>query len=138
MGHFTQSPQSMSSISEAYTGPQIPSWASFARPSNPCLQFLRLILGIRDNHAPVQLGPASHVFNFSVLYWASETAMGQFNQARQSMYSVSESYSEPQRQSYSTLTWPGSQCFQLFRIILGLRDNHWQVSPCQSIHVFNF
>ena len=53
MGQFNQARQSMFSISEAYTGPQGPSWASLTRPGNPCLQFLRLKLGLRDHHGPV-------------------------------------------------------------------------------------
>ena len=64
MGQFKQARQSMFSISEAYTGPQRPSWASLTRPGNPCFQFLRLILGLGDLHGPVYPGPAIHVFNF--------------------------------------------------------------------------
>ena len=64
MGQFNQARQSMFSISEAYTGPQRPPGASLTRPGNPCLQFLRLIMGLRDLHGPVYLGPAIHVFNF--------------------------------------------------------------------------
>ena len=41
MGQFNQARQSMSSISkaisEAYTGPQRPSWASLTRTGNPCM-----------------------------------------------------------------------------------------------------
>ena len=77
MGQFNQARQSMFSISEAYTGPQgpswanltrpgnacfqflsltlgqRPSWASLSRPGNPCFQFLRLKLGLRSHHGPV-------------------------------------------------------------------------------------
>ena len=53
MGQFNQARQSMSLISKAETGPQRPSWASLSRPGNPCLQFLRPILGLSDNHGPV-------------------------------------------------------------------------------------
>ena len=53
MGQFIQAGHSMSLISEAYTGPQRPSWASLSRPGNPCLQFVRLILGLRGHHRPV-------------------------------------------------------------------------------------
>ena len=53
MGQFNHARQSMSSISESYTGPQRPSWASLTRPGNPCLQFLRPISGLGDNHGPV-------------------------------------------------------------------------------------
>ena len=90
MGQFNQARQSMFSISEAYTGNQRPPWASLTRPGNPCFQFLRFILGLRDHHGPVLPGPAIHVFNFCGLNWASEATMGQLNQARHSMFSISE------------------------------------------------
>ena len=64
MGQFHQARQSMFSISEAYTGPQGPSWASLTRPGNACFQFLRLILGLRGHHGLVYPGLAIHVFNF--------------------------------------------------------------------------
>ena len=63
MGQFNQAQPSMSLISEAYTGPQRPSWASLTRPGNPCFPYLRLILGIRDHHGPVSQGPVIHVFD---------------------------------------------------------------------------
>ena len=63
MGQFNQARKSMSLISEAYTGSQRPSWASLSRPGNPYLQFLRLILGLRDHHGPVSQGQAIHVFD---------------------------------------------------------------------------
>ena len=64
MGQFNQARQCMSSISEAYTGPQRLSWASLTKPGNPCLYILRLELGLRRHHGPVYPGPAIHVFNF--------------------------------------------------------------------------
>ena len=102
MGQFNQARQSMFSISEAYTGPQRPSWASLTRPGNPCFQFLRLKLGFRG-------------------------IMGQFKQARQPMFSISEAYTGPQGPSWASLTRPGNPCFQFLRLKLGLRDHHGPV-----------
>ena len=126
MGQFYQARQSMSSISEAYSGPHR-HHASLTRPGNSCLQFLRLTLGFRDHHGPVYLDPAIHVFDIRDLYWASETIMGQFIKARQSVSSISEAYTWPQRPSWASLTRPGNPCLYLLRLKLGLRGHHGPV-----------
>ena len=129
----------MSSISETYPGPQRASWASFTRTGNPCLQILRLILGLRDHHGPVLQGPTMHVINFCGLKEASETIMVQFDQPRQTMFSISDAYTLTKKTSWDSFTRSSNPCLQFnsLRLIPGLRDHHRPVLPGPAIHVFH-
>ena len=77
MGHFNQARQSMSLISEAYTGPQGPSWASLTRPGNPCLR-LKSWAGLQRPSWASLSRPGNPCFPCLrlILNWASEAIMG--------------------------------------------------------------
>ena len=58
--------------------------------------------------------------------------MGQFKQARQPMFSISEAYTRLQGPSWASLTRPGNPCFQFLGLILGLRGHHGPVNQARQ------